>query len=194
LYYECYVRWEHPTLGKVKREQLWQIAEQAGLTIELDNYLIGHACSKIKQWQQNESAEVNHRIAVNISIDHIMQAKSVTRILETIKQYGISADQLVFEFDENDLNRRSQFMLPAIKKLRRAGISLVLDNFGSGLASLSYLFSYPFDYIKIDHRFVKALPRSLRNQKLVQSIMLISEHLKFESSLKVSILRLNWKH
>ena len=180
LYYECYVRWEHPTLGKVKREQLWQIAEQAGLTIELDNYLIGHACNKIKQWQQNDSVEANHRIAVNISIDHIMQTKSVTRILETIKQHGVSADQLVFEFDENALNRRSQFMLPAIKKLRRAGISLVLDNFGSGLASLSYLFSYPFDYIKIDHRFVKALPRSLRNQKLVQSIMLISEHLKFE--------------
>ena len=132
-----------PTLGKVKREQLWQIAEQAGLTIELDNYLIGHACNKIKQWQQNDSVEANHRIAVNISIDHIMQTKSVTRILETIKQHGVSADQLVFEFDENDLNRRSQFMLPAIKKLRRAGISLVLDNFGSGLASLSYLFSYP---------------------------------------------------
>ena len=50
----------------------------------------------------------------------------------------------------------------------------MLDNFGSGLASLSYLFSYPFDYIKIDHRFIKSLPRSLRNLKLIQSVMLIS--------------------
>jgi len=56
----------------------------------------------------------------------------------------------------------------------------VLDNFGSGLASLSYLFAYPFDYIKIDHRFVKSLPRSQRNLKLIQSVMLISEHLKFQ--------------
>ena len=68
----------------------------------------------------------------------------------------------------------------AIKKLKRAGITLVLDNFGSGLASLSYLFAYPFDYIKIDHRFVKSLPRSQRNLKLIQSVMLISEHLKFD--------------
>lgn len=179
LYYECYVRWEHPTLGKVKREQFWQIAEQAGLTIELDNYLLEHACDKIKQWQQSKGPEKDYKLAVNISINHIIQANLVTRMLEYIDGQGIRGNKLVFEFDENDLNRRSQFMLPAIKKLRRAGISLVLDNFGSGLASLSYLFSYPFDYIKIDHRFVKSLPRSLRNQKLVQSIMLISEHLKF---------------
>ena len=179
LYYECYVRWEHPTLGKVKREQFWQIAEQAGLTIELDNYMLKHACNKIKQWEEREGPEQNYRIAVNISINHIIQGNLVSRMLEFIDQQGVSKNKLVFEFDENDLNRRSQFMLPAIKKLRRAGISLVLDNFGSGLASLSYLFSYPFDYIKIDHRFVKSLPRSLRNQKLIQSIMLISEHLKF---------------
>lgn len=48
------------------------------------------------------------------------------------------------------------------------------------MASLSYLFAYPFDFIKIDHRFVKSLPRSQRNLKLIQSVMLISEHLKFE--------------
>jgi EAL domain-containing protein (putative c-di-GMP-specific phosphodiesterase class I) len=64
--------------------------------------------------------------------------------------------------------------------LKKAGITLVLDNFGSGLASLSYLFSYPFDFIKIDHRFIKSLPRSQRNLKLIQSVMLISEHLHFD--------------
>jgi diguanylate cyclase (GGDEF)-like protein len=179
LYYECYVRWEHPTLGKVKREQFWQIAEQAGLTLELDNYMLEHACNKIKEWEASDGPKKDCRIAVNISINHVIQGNLVTRMLEFIQDRGVQPNKLVFEFDENDLNRRSQFMLPAIKKLRRAGISLVLDNFGSGLASLSYLFSYPFDYIKVDHRFVKSLPRSLRNQKLIQSIMLISEHLKF---------------
>ncbi|WP_100644078.1 EAL domain-containing protein [Alteromonas facilis] len=179
VYYECYVRWEHPTLGKVKREQFWQIAEQAGLTLELDNYMLKYACQKIKQWQDEDDEHKDSRIAVNMSINHVIQGNLVNRILDQIKEAGISPKRLVFEFDENDLNRRSQFILPAIKKLRRAGISLVLDNFGSGLASLSYLFSYPFDFIKVDHRFVRSLPRSQRNQKLIQSIMLISEHLRF---------------
>ena len=84
------------------------------------------------------------------------------------------------EFDENTLNRRSQFILPAIKTLKKAGITLVLDNFGSGLASLSYLYSYPFDYVKIDHHFIKTLPKSERNLKLIQSVLSISSHLKFK--------------
>ncbi|MBT0586770.1 sensor domain-containing diguanylate cyclase [Alteromonas oceanisediminis] len=179
MYFECYVRWEHPTLGKVKREQFWQIAEQSGLTLELDNYMLEQACAQIKRWEQSEGPEKDYKIAINMSINHVIQGNLVTRLLEFIEAQGVSSEKLVFEFDENDLNRRSQFILPAIKKLRRAGISLVLDNFGSGLASLSYLFSYPFDYVKVDHRFVKSLPRSQRNQKLIQSIMLISEHLRF---------------
>ncbi|MEH6710912.1 MAG: EAL domain-containing protein, partial [Paraglaciecola polaris] len=97
-----------------------------------------------------------------------------------IKHKQIDPKRLIFEFDENDLNRRSQFSLPAIKHLKRCGIKLVLDNFGSGLASLSYLYSYPFDFVKVDHRFVKTIPRSERNLKLIQSVLAISQHLKFK--------------
>ena len=179
IYYECYVRWDHPKLGKVKREQFWQIAEQSGLTLELDNYMLENACRKLQHWSTLDGPEKDYKIAINMSINHVIQGNLVNRILELVKSYDVAPQRLVFEFDENDLNRRSHYILPAIKKLRRAGICLVLDNFGSGLASLSYLFSYPFDFVKVDHRFVKSLPRSQRNQKLIQSIMLVSEHLRF---------------
>jgi diguanylate cyclase (GGDEF)-like protein len=180
IYHELYVRWIHPTHGKVAREQFRQVAEQSGLTLDLDLYQLEKACELLKE---NDAHLFTHdaspRIAVNISINHLVQSSAVNKLIHIIEKYDILPSSLVFEFDENDLNRRSQFILPAIKKLKRAGITLVLDNFGSGLASLSYLFSYPFDYIKIDHRFVKSLPRSLRNLKLIQSVMLIAEHLKF---------------
>ena len=178
LYHELYVRWEHPTHGKVAREQFRQVAEQSGLTLELDVFQLTKACDLLNEWRGDPNAP--DRIAVNVSINHLLQSSLVNKILNIIEQSGIAPSSLVFEFDENDLNRRSQFILPAIKKLKRAGITLVLDNFGSGLASLSYLFAYPFDFIKIDHRFVKSLPRSQRNLKLIQSVMLISDHLRFK--------------
>ncbi|AXR08264.1 bifunctional diguanylate cyclase/phosphodiesterase [Salinimonas sediminis] len=177
LYHEMYVRWSHPQFGKIAREQFRQVADQSGLTLDLDLYQLKRACDLLVNSQQSSHAP--QKIAVNVSINHLLQATLVTKMLNLIEQAGVSAHQLVFEFDENDLNRRSQYILPAIKKLKRSGVTLVLDNFGSGLASLSYLFAYPFDYIKIDHRFVKSLPRSQRNLKLIQSVMLISEHLKF---------------
>ncbi len=178
LYHEMYVRWEHAEHGKVPREQFREVAEQSGLTLELDIFQLRKACELLVGWR--EEHDKPHRIAVNVSIHHLLQASLVNKIVALIEEYGISANELVFEFDENDLNRRSHYILPAIKKLKRAGITLVLDNFGSGLASLSYLFAYPFDFIKIDHRFVKSLPRSQRNLKLIQSVMLISDHLRFK--------------
>ena len=178
LYHEMYVRWEHPTYGKVAREQFRQVAEQGGLTLDLDLFQLRKACDLLNSWRSD--SDKPSRIAVNVSINHLLQSSLVNKIIRIIDDSGISANELVFEFDENDLNRRSQYILPAIKKLKRAGITLVLDNFGSGLASLSYLFAYPFDFIKIDHRFVKSLPRSQRNLKLIQSVMLISEHLRFK--------------
>lgn len=178
LYYEMYVRWAHPTLGKVDRTHFRQIADQSGLTLELDLFQLEKSFEMVKAWQQKGMTAF--KVGVNVSINHLLQSSLVNKIIQSIEAENIDPASLVFEFDENDLNRRSQYILPAIKKLKRAGITLVLDNFGSGLASLSYLFSYPFDYIKIDHRFVKSLPRSQRNLKLIQSVMLISEHLKFK--------------
>lgn len=178
IYHEMYVRWTHPQYGKVAREQFRQVAEQSGLTLDLDLYQLHKACDLLQNWKETHRRPT--RIAVNVSINHLLQQSLVNKIIRIIEERGTSPEELVFEFDENDLNRRSQYILPAIKKLKRAGITLVLDNFGSGLASLSYLFAYPFDYIKVDHRFVKSLPRSQRNQKLIQSVMLISEHLRFK--------------
>ena len=178
LYHELYVRWSHPAYGKIAREQFRQVAEQSGLTLDLDLFQLRKACELLKHWR--DSGEAPGRIAVNVSINHLLQASMVNKMVALVENYEVSPHELVFEFDENDLNRRSQYILPAIKKLKRAGITLVLDNFGSGLASLSHLFAYPFDFIKIDHRFVKSLPRSQRNLKLIQSVMLISEHLKFK--------------
>ncbi|MCC2617530.1 EAL domain-containing protein [Aestuariibacter halophilus] len=179
LYHECFIRWEHPSIGKIKREQFWQVAEQSGLTIEIDNYMLEQACRILKHWQKSNGPERNYNVAINLSINHLMQNKLVNQLIEYIDKAQVDPKKLVFEFDENDLNRKSQFMLPAIRKLKRAGVTLVLDNFGSGLASLSYLYSYPFDFVKVDHRFVKSIPRSQRNLKLIQSVMVISEHLNF---------------
>lgn len=180
LYHELFIRWEHPTIGKIKREQFWQVAEHSGLTIEIDNYMLEQACELLQKWQRIDGPEAKYKVAINLSINHLMQSKLVTQLLEFIENSGIDCSKFVFEFDENDLNRRSQFMLPAIRKLKRAGATLVLDNFGSGLASLSYLYSYPFDFVKVDHRFVKSIPRSQRNLKLIQSVLVISEHLNFK--------------
>ncbi|WP_133468186.1 EAL domain-containing protein [Paraglaciecola marina] len=181
IYSECYIRWEHPTLGRIKREQYFQLAEQSGLTVEMDKFMLNKACNILRYWGQSNLNNAHQRkVAINLSIHHLTQTCLAKSLVEYIKSCGIEPNKLVFEFDENALNRSSLLFLPAIKVLKRAGITLVLDNFGSGLASLSYLYTYPFDYVKVDHLFVKSLTRSERNLKLLESLRAISGHLNFK--------------
>ena len=180
IYLECYIRWLHPTLGKVKRQQFWKVAEDSGLIIELDNFMLDRVCELLKSLQENDDKDKDLRVAINLSINHIQQPKQVKTLLEYIHNSGIDPKQLVFEFNENALNRCTQHVLPAMKKLKKSGITLVLDNFGSGLASLNYLYTYPFDYVKVDNRFVKSIHHSAKNLKLIQSVLSMSEHLGFK--------------
>ena len=180
LYDECRVCWMHPRLGVMDRDSFWQIAEHSGLVVEMDNYMLKAACAMLSQPLSPYAKNKDYKVAVNLSIHYLTQTEAAAQLIQDIKHKQIDPKRLIFEFDENDLNRRSQFSLPAIKHLKRCGIKLVLDNFGSGLASLSYLYSYPFDFVKVDHRFVKTIPRSERNLKLIQSVLAISQHLKFK--------------
>ncbi|HAI71182.1 MAG TPA: bifunctional diguanylate cyclase/phosphodiesterase, partial [Alteromonas australica] len=115
LYHELYVRWSHPAYGKIAREQFRQVAEQSGLTLDLDLFQLRKACELLKHWR--DSGEAPGRIAVNVSINHLLQASMVNKMVALVENYEVSPHELVFEFDENDLNRRSQYILPAIKKL-----------------------------------------------------------------------------
>lgn len=179
LYQECYVRWQHPTVGRVDRAHFLQVAEHCGLTTEVDEYLLQQACSILAEWQSAGGEKATQQLAINISIHHLVQPKLVDHLLTLIKNNGVDPKKLIFELDENELNRRLHFMLPHIQRLKQAGITLVLDNFGSGLASLNYLYNYPFDYVKVDRGIVKSLPHSQRNEKLIQSLISISQNLDF---------------
>lgn len=179
LYHEIYLRWKHPTLGEIKREQFWQVAQHCGLTIEVDLYLLSKALTVLKHWQKSSDRQAGRKIAINLSVNHLLQDKSVNQIISVVQVAGIAPENLVLEIDENDLNKRSQFALAPLKKLKKAGLILVLDNFGSGLASLSYLYSYPFDFVKLDHKFIKSISRSRENTSLIESVLFMSKQLKF---------------
>lgn len=180
MYLECYVRWHHSRLGKVDREQFWRVAERSGLTLEVDRFMLDRACKMLNSWKDETGPERDYKVAINLSINHLMQNKHVNHLIDNVIRSGIAPEKLVLEVDETHLSRKSQQVLNSINLLKKAGMTLVLDNFGNGLASLNYLCSFPFDFVKIDRKFVKSLPRSEENLKLVQSVQQISEHFGFK--------------
>lgn len=174
LYFECTLQWHTPTFGKINREQFWQIAEQCGMTLELNQFLLDGAIGLLSQWQQDPEY-ANQRIGVSLSVEHLMQRDLINELIANVKDCEFGPEKLLLEFSESALSNRSQFILPAIKKLKRHGFGLILDNFGSGAASLNYLFSYPFEFIKIDERFIHSFTRSEKNLRFIESVILVAE-------------------
>ena len=174
LYFECTLQWHNETFGKINREQFWQIAEQCGMTLELNQFLLDGAIGLLSQWQ-SDPQYADNRIGVSLSVEHLMQRDLVNELIAHVKGSVFDASKLLLEFSESALSNRSQFILPAIKKLKRHGFGLILDNFGSGAASLNYLFSYPFEFIKIDERFIQSFTRSEKNLRFIESVILVAE-------------------
>ncbi|MDT0628089.1 EAL domain-containing protein [Alteromonas sp. W364] len=174
LYYECTLQWHNETFGQINREQFWQIAEQCGMTLDLNQFLLDGAIGLLAQWK-HDPQYANQRIGVSLSVEHLMQKDLVNELIEQVKEADFEPDMLLLEFSESALTNRSQFILPAIKKIKRNGFGLILDNFGSGSASLNYLFSYPFKFLKIDERFVQSFTRSEKNLRFIESVILVAE-------------------
>lgn len=174
-YYECFIRWFHPDLGAIKREKFWRIAEQTRLTSDIDTLLLDYAINYIRQREKQGNAPI---VAVNISVQNITQAHMTEALLNKISASGINAQHLALEFDEYNFQNRASSVQSAVKKLKRAGISIILDNFGSGIASMSDLFAIPFDYVKIDKQYARALPRSQRHAKFIHSVKAITDQLQ----------------
>ena len=179
IYEECYVHWEYSSVDKVKRDQYRQIAEQFGVIAEMDKFMLKKSCEILQDWSLN-GVDSHKQIAIKLSTQYLTETLLAQQLVQQLEKAQIDPKQLIIEFNENTLHHSSEFLLPAVKILKLAGITLTLDHFGNGLASLSYLYSYPFDYVKVDHDFIKTLPRSVRNLKSLQSILSISEHLNFK--------------
>lgn len=174
-YYECFIRWFHPELGEIKREKFWRIAEQTKLTTDIDTLMLDYAINYIRQ---RERAGTSPLVSVNLSVQNITQAHMTEALLNKIAATDIDPSNLALEFDEYNFQNRATSVQNAVKKLKRAGLSIILDNFGSGIASINDLFAIPFDYVKIDKQYARALPRSQRHAKFIHSVKAITDQIQ----------------
>lgn len=174
---EALLRWRHPVLGDVSNEALIRMAEQNGLIFEVGLFVLRKAISKAKQWSELVS---NFKVAVNVSpiqLQNVNFAEQVSHLLET---FHLPARLLELEITESALIANELVALTTLNKLHQLGVTLSLDDFGTGFASFSYLKKYPFDAIKIDKSFVQQLENSDNDRAIISSIIQIAKKLDLQ--------------
>jgi diguanylate cyclase (GGDEF)-like protein len=145
---EVLLRWHHPTRGLVSPGVFVPIAEDSGLIIPIGKWIIEEACRVASQWPDPI------RVAVNVSATQFRKDTLVLAVAEALASSQLDPSRLELEITETVMLRDCSETLETLHTLRDLGVRIVMDDFGVGFSSLSYLRSFPFDGLKLDRSFV----------------------------------------
>jgi EAL domain-containing protein (putative c-di-GMP-specific phosphodiesterase class I) len=155
---EVLLRWTDPELGPVSPAEFIPVAEETGFIISLGAWVLESACAQIRDWL--DRGFVPPRVAVNVSAHQLSDAGLVDVIRGALTNSRLSPAQLDIEITETVMIRPDQKTTSSIVRVHELGVGVVLDDFGTGFSSLSYLSKYPIDRLKIDGSFVSQMPES----------------------------------
>ena len=174
---EALIRWEHPRLGVLVPGAFLPLAQERGLITEMDLWVIATACRDVVEWPQLGVRPLG--VAVNLDAATLLDRRLVPTVRAALNRNGLAPERLTLEVVES----RSLIDLPGIVErlveLRRLGIRISLDDFGTGFSTLAWLNTLPVDQIKIDRSFIKNLPDA-SSVSLVQGILALASKLAVE--------------
>ena len=167
---EALLRWTHPSRGAIPPAVFIPLAEQSGLMSQLGEIVLRRALADASRWPALS-------VAVNLSPVQIRDRWLVDLVGAVMSETGIASSRVVLEVTENILIDNPQEALARLEALRALGVSLSLDDFGTGFSSLNYLQKFPFDRLKIDRAFVASLGSSGTTGPIIQAIVTLGHAL-----------------
>ncbi|MHC5741411.1 MAG: EAL domain-containing protein [Nostoc sp.] len=178
--FEALVRWQHPTRGLVPPSEFVPIAEETGLIVPLDSWMLYTACQQLARWQTQFSGQFPLKVSVNLSVQDLRKATLVKDVERTLAQTGLDGNSLTLEITESMLIDNIIETIKILEQLKALGIQISIDDFGTGYSSLNYLHRLPADTLKIDRSFVNQMHEGSRNYQVVETIITLSNQLGLE--------------
>jgi diguanylate cyclase (GGDEF)-like protein len=169
--FEALLRWRHPLIGPIQPDQFIPLAETSGLIVPLGRWALETACAEAATWDPHVL------LSVNLSPLQFRQPDLPQQIADILGQTGLPAARLRLEVTEGLLLDESDLVVRTMRELQEQGIRIMLDDFGTAYASMSYLRRFPFNGIKIDKSFVRGLCGDEVTLAIVQAILSLGERL-----------------
>ena len=174
---EALVRWQHPEHGMIQPDEFISIAEQNGLIDSLTYWVIEAAIKQCHLWRK---ADKNIKVAVNLSARNLHNTELPGWIKNKLKQYRLPADMLELELTENAIMLDINCATDIFTQISRQGVALSIDDFGTGMSSLSYLSRLPVSKLKIDRSFVMDMVENGNNHLIVRSTIDLAHNLGYQ--------------
>lgn len=171
---EALVRWHHPTDGKISPEVFVPVAEEAGLIIEIGEWILRTACRQTHMLQQIGFEGL--QIAVNISAVQFTDGNLLPMVSKALRDSNLAPELLELEITESAVMHDPEEVIHSLHELSRFGMGLAIDDFGTGYSSLAYLKRFPVDTLKIDRAFITDISSDSDDVAIVEAVLGLGQH------------------
>jgi EAL domain-containing protein (putative c-di-GMP-specific phosphodiesterase class I) len=182
--FEALMRWKHPEKGMISPGVFIPVAEESGMIVELSRWALGVSCDAVQALQAAATPALLTAdplfVSVNFSVKDFADNDFFDNISATLKNKSTNAAQITLEITESLLMEAPEMAKIALEKCRDSGLSVAIDDFGSGYSSLSYLHYFPVDKLKIDQSFIRSMTSNNGSLVLVKSIVALARNLNMK--------------
>jgi diguanylate cyclase (GGDEF)-like protein len=175
---EALVRWRHPQLGLISPAEFIPLAEDTGLIVPIGEWVLKHACSQNKSWQDQGFAPI--QMAVNICARQFHDQDLAQTVIRILDDTNLEPQHLELELTESSIMQNAEFAASVLSSLKAMGVNISIDDFGTGYSSLASLKRLPIDALKIDKSFVMDATTDPDDASLVMAIITLAHNLRLK--------------
>lgn len=177
--FEALVRWSHPQRGLLGAHEFVSLAEETGAIVPLGAWVMSEACKHVAPMGRDGG----HRpwVSVNIAARQLADETLADLVDRAVHESAIDHGRLRLEVTENVILANEEVARGTLAILRERGHTILMDDFGTGHASLSYLHRLPIGAIKIDRYFVGRMDESSECQEIVRSVVALARSLGMDA-------------
>lgn len=179
--FEALVRWNHPVHGNVVPSSFIKLAEETGMIVPMGRWMLRTALEAYRRFQavaaEREQLNGPLYISVNISSRQLLSEGEVDDLTGIVRESGVAPEHVMFEITETLMVEEPDKVADAMRRLRKTGIRIAADDFGTGYANLAFLNRFPLDVLKIDRTFITNMASDERSRKIVNTIVNLAQEL-----------------
>ncbi|MFT7502622.1 MAG: diguanylate cyclase (GGDEF)-like protein [Gammaproteobacteria bacterium] len=174
---EALVRWQHPTRGQIDPATFVAVAEESGSIGRLGDFVLREAVGGLRRWIDSAMVDETFSIHANVSQLQLASRSFVRQVLDVLREHRVDPSQLVLEARESALGGANADVPRTVRALRRAGVRVAIDNFGTGANALSVLTEVGADILKLDGSLALPSGSSEADTRLVRAVVLLAHAL-----------------
>ena len=191
--FEALIRWQHPRRGMILPSHFLWRAEETGLIESIGEWVLEEACREALEWGKTAVGGATN-VSVNVSARQLKRPGFSSEVGDILERTGLESERLVLEISEGTVMDDALTAAAILHDLKGLGVSLSLDDFGTGSTSLSQFGRFPLDILKIDRLFIRGLGRESEDTIIVQAmlslahafgLMVVAEGVETDGQMKI---------